>query len=180
MDIFVAINLSVRQMWHGGITKKVLDVVASTSIDKKRVELEITESAMTQDPARMEATLKELSDNGLSISLDDFGTGYSSLNRLKQLPISKLKIDKSFVDGVPHNENDVAIVNAIIHLAQSFRLISLAEGIESIEQWRHLRDKNCQLGQGYLFSKPVPAAEIELMWNSNRRWDIDYGAQKST
>ncbi len=102
--------------------------------------------------------------HGLAISLDDFGTGYSSLDRLKHLPINKLKIDRSFVDGIPQDLDDMAIVTAVIQMASNLGIDSLAEGIETEAQWAFLREQGCQYGQGYYFSQPVPVEEIEVMW----------------
>ena len=166
IPIFVAVNLSVRQFWQGDITATVLDTIQQIGIDKEHLELEITESAMTHDAARMERILENFSAKGLSISLDDFGTGYSSLDRLKHLPINKLKIDKSFVDGIPFEEDNMAIVKAIIQMSASLGINSLAEGIETVEQWHYLREQGCRYGQGYYFSRPVPANEIEALWHT--------------
>ncbi|WP_019616505.1 EAL domain-containing protein [Psychromonas ossibalaenae] len=172
ISLQVAVNLSARQMWHGDIAGQILNIINETGISKSMLEIEVTESAMFVDPERMEKTLLHFKDNGIKISLDDFGTGYSSLNRLKRLPIHKLKIDKSFVDGTPEDEDDIAIVTATIQMAQSLKLYSLAEGIETLEQCSFLKGLGCNYGQGYYFSKPVPAAEIELMFNQNHQWEL--------
>lgn len=168
--LHLAVNLSVRQFWQEGITAKVIEVVNRTGISRNAIELEVTESAMVQDPKRMEAVLQEFKARGLSIALDDFGTGYSSLSRLKTLPISKLKVDKSFVDGLPENPDDVAIVTAIIQLAHNLNIPALAEGIETAEQWRFLRELGCEFGQGYYFSRSVMATEIEAMVENMQSW----------
>jgi len=173
----VAVNLSVRQCSHGDIAAKVLDMVTATGIPREALKLEITESAMSIDPERMEAILRRFDMEGFGISLDDFGTGYSSLNRLKQLPIKTLKIDKSFVDGIPYNEDDTAIVTATAQLAKNLGMHSLAEGIESAGQWRFLRDLGCEFGQGYYFSRPVPAAKIEAMAERKQSWSLESSAE---
>lgn len=172
MALRVAVNLSVRQFWQGDITAKVLNVVTETGVGKDVLDLEITESAMILDPGRTEVILRQFRDQGLSISLDDFGTGYSSLNRLKRFPINKLKIDKSFVDGIPGDEDDAAIVTAITQLARNLGIDAVAEGIETVGQWRFLHEQGCRFGQGYYFSRPVPATEIEAMLKCNRRWAL--------
>ncbi|MGB5447165.1 MAG: EAL domain-containing protein [Psychromonas sp.] len=168
----IAINLSARQMWHGDIAGQILNIINEMKVPKHLLEVEVTESAMIVDPDRMEKTLQHFQDNGIKISLDDFGTGYSSLNRLKHLPFSKLKIDKSFVDGVPFDEDDLAIVTATVQMASSLKMSSLAEGIETIDQYRFLRNLGCHYGQGYYFSKPVPATEIEQLVKQDHRWEL--------
>jgi len=113
------------------------------------------------DPDRTQRDLRDLLDRGLHLAIDDFGTGYSSLSRLKYLPVDLLKIDRSFVKDVPRDADASSIVQAIIQMGRSLGMTPLAEGIETEEQWRFLVENGCILGQGYLFSRPVPAAEIE-------------------
>ncbi|WP_051303458.1 EAL domain-containing protein [Psychromonas aquimarina] len=172
ISLQVAVNLSARQMWHGDIAGQILNIINETGISKSMLEIEVTESAMFVDPERMEKTLQHFKENGIKISLDDFGTGYSSLDRLKRLPFHKLKIDKSFVDGIPDDEDDIAIVTATVQMAQSLKLYSLAEGIETLEQCSFLKSLGCNYGQGYYFSKPVPAVEIEQMLKKNHHWEL--------
>ncbi|SMC58671.1 PAS domain S-box-containing protein/diguanylate cyclase (GGDEF) domain-containing protein [Desulfocicer vacuolatum DSM 3385] len=174
LELKVAVNFSVRQFWQGDIVSKVLDAVNKFGIRHDALELEITESMLSLDPVHTETVLRQFSDHGLSISLDDFGTGYSSLNRLKRFPIDKLKIDKSFVDGIPGKENDTAIVTAITQLAHNLGLQALAEGIETFEQWRFLHDLGCRYGQGYHFSRPVPAKEFEAMLERDQCWTLEH------
>jgi len=168
----VAVNLSVRQMWHGDIARQILNIINETGVARNMLEIEVTESAMISDPERMEKTLQHFQENDIKISLDDFGTGYSSLDRLKHLPFTKLKIDKSFVDGIPNDEDDIAIVSATVQMARSLKLFSLAEGIETLEQYHFLKELGCNYGQGYYFSKPVPATEIEHMFKENHSWEL--------
>jgi diguanylate cyclase (GGDEF)-like protein/PAS domain S-box-containing protein len=172
ISLEVAINLSTRQMWHGDIAGQALDIINETGVSKDMIEFEVTESAMVIDPERMDTILKCFQENGINMSLDDFGTGYSSLDRLKHLPFDKLKIDKSFVDGIPDDEDDAAIVTATVQMTRSLGLCSLAEGIETVEQWRFLKSLGCGLGQGYYFSKPVPATEIERLFEQNHHWEL--------
>ena len=127
---------------------------------------------MAHDPQHLETALMRFHQGGLKIALDDFGTGYSSLSRLKHLPIHTLKIDKSFIDGIPDDDDNTAIVTATMQLARSLGLRSLAEGIETRTQWEWLHNRGCQYGQGYYFSRPVPAMEITAMLQQGQRWKI--------
>lgn len=167
INIYVALNLSVRQLLKEEHYAKILKIINKTGIPKKSIELEITESALSLDTKRMESIINAFHQEGISISLDDFGTGYSSLSRLKHLPIKTLKIDKSFVDGIPHSEDDTAIVIATLQLAKSLNIHSLSEGIETIEQYEWLHRHGCQYAQGYYFSRPVPASEIKQLINTD-------------
>jgi len=175
VDLYAAVNLSVRQLWHGDIVGRVMEELRNAGISRSTLQLEVTESAMTVDPVRMEAALRQFDEQGIRIALDDFGTGYSSLDRLKHLPIETLKVDKSFVDGVTSDEDDAAIVTATIQMARSLGLRSLAEGIETVEQWQWLREAGCELGQGYYFSKAVAAAEIAAIVKEGRSWPPPWG-----
>jgi EAL domain-containing protein (putative c-di-GMP-specific phosphodiesterase class I) len=123
--------------------------------------MEITESALIDDPENAAATLTRLKDMGVTISLDDFGTGYSSLSYLKRFPIDILKIDRAFVRDIATDPDDAAIVTAIITMAQSLKLEVVAEGVETHQQLAFLRARGCHAAQGYLFGKPMPAERIE-------------------
>lgn len=167
INIYVAVNLSARQFLEEDLYTKVLHTIEKSGISKKAIELEITESAMSLNVERMESIINAFYQQGINISLDDFGTGYSSLSRLKYLPIKTLKVDKSFVDGVPNFEDDIAIVTATLQLAKSLGIDSLSEGVESIEQYEWLNNHGCQYAQGYYFSRPVPASEIKQLLNTD-------------
>jgi EAL domain-containing protein (putative c-di-GMP-specific phosphodiesterase class I) len=121
----------------------------------------VTESLIMQDVDLAVSTMEELRRLGVQFSIDDFGTGYSSLSALKSFPVSRLKIDKSFIDGLLADENDRAVANAIISLGRTLNLRIIAEGVETEAQAAFLRSVNCDEMQGYLFSKPLPASEIE-------------------
>ncbi|QEY60655.1 EAL domain-containing protein [Metapseudomonas lalkuanensis] len=161
---FMAVNLSCRLFRRAELDGEVARVLAATGLDPKYLELEITESAVMEDPDTAEALLTRLRDLGVRLAIDDFGTGYSSLQRLKRLPVHKLKIDQSFVRGLPDDRNDIAIASAVTALGHSLGLCVLAEGIEEDAQAGFLRELGCDYGQGYLFSRPLPVSEVERLW----------------
>jgi diguanylate cyclase (GGDEF)-like protein/PAS domain S-box-containing protein len=173
MTLYAAINLSARQLWREDMLDKISDAIERHGVKPECVEFEITESATMMDPSNISQIMEEMRARGLKISIDDFGTGYSSLERLKHMPVRTLKIDRSFVRGLPASERDSNIVTTVIQLARNFRMHSLAEGIETIEQWRFLKDLGCPYGQGYYFSRPVPPTEIEKMCLTEKQWVID-------
>ena len=158
---FIAINVSSRLFARRELYEQVAQVLHDTGLDPAFLELEVTESAVMEDPEVALEQLHRLRELGLRLAIDDFGTGYSSLLRLKRLPVQKLKIDQGFVAGLPWDEDDAAIVRVVIALAKSMGMQVHAEGIEQLEQARFLLDQQCDLGQGYWFGRPVPAGEID-------------------
>ena len=158
---FVAVNISSRLFGRHELYQQVAKVLHDTGLDPSLLELEVTESAVMDDPEVALEQLHRLRELGLSLAIDDFGTGYSSLLRLKRLPVQKLKIDQGFVAGLPCDDDDAAIVRVVIALAQSMGMQVHAEGIETVEQARFLLEQHCELGQGYWFSRPVPAAQLD-------------------
>lgn len=157
---FVAVNISSRLFNQRELFRQVADVLHDTGLDPAFLELEVTESAVMEDPEVALEQMHRLRELGLNLAIDDFGTGYSSLLRLKRLPVQKLKIDQGFVAGLPHDDDDIAIVRVIIALARSMGMQVHAEGIEQAEQARFLLEQQCQMGQGYWFGRPVPAGEL--------------------
>ena len=155
-EINMAVNLSARQFKDRDIVKMVCDVIEETGINPKNLELEITESIALDDIEYTIATIQELRKIGVNFSLDDFGTGYSSMNYLKRLPVSNLKIDKSFLNTVMEDQSDQKIIQTIINLARNLDLLVIAEGVESFDQEAFLKEANCDKAQGYLYSKPIP------------------------
>ena len=130
-------------------------------LEAKYLELELTESLIMQDVEQAVATMRQLQRLGIQLSIDDFGTGYSSLSALKTFPIVRLKIDRSFINDVLENESDRAVATAVISMGQKLNLRVIAEGVETCEQRQFLLDNNCDVMQGYLFSRPLPAHEFE-------------------
>ncbi len=168
----MSINFSVHQFRQQNVVGTIKKVTKETGIDPHRLELEITESVLVKDKGVAASTLNELKEMGVQVSIDDFGTGYSSLSYLRQLPISKLKIDQSFVrDLTIHPDND-AIVTATIALAHSLGMKTVAEGVETKGQLEFLRALKCDEIQGYLFSKPLPAEEATKLLAEGRRLEL--------
>ncbi|MCW8906495.1 MAG: PAS domain S-box protein [Sedimenticola sp.] len=164
----MAVNLSGQQMQRGDLVSTVRRAIDSSGITPSALELEITESFIMDRTEQAIEVLHQLRDLGVTLSIDDFGTGYSSLSYLKQLPIDTLKIDRSFVRDIPRDPNDEAITRAIIALAENLQLGVIAEGVETEEQAEFLRREGCQLGQGYLYSPPIPADEFERFLQKKR------------
>jgi diguanylate cyclase (GGDEF)-like protein/PAS domain S-box-containing protein len=162
----IAVNLSARQFRHPDLLQRVSDVLAETGLAAPHLELEVTESMVMQRPEDAAAVLAQLKATGITIAVDDFGTGYSSLSYLKRLPIDVLKVDQSFVRGVPRDTGDVAIIRAIIAMAKSLKLRLIAEGIENPDQRAFLEREGCEEGQGYFFNRPAPAEEIARLLGS--------------
>jgi predicted signal transduction protein with EAL and GGDEF domain len=160
----VCVNVSPRQFGQDDLVKQVQNVLSQTGLDPTCLELEVTENLTMQDAGRAATLLRQLSHLGISISLDDFGTGYSSLSYLLRFPIQTLKIDRSFISDIEHSKESRAIVQTIIGLGHNLGMAVIAEGIETSAQMNLLKDLHCDLGQGYLFSRPVEAAKAAEMF----------------
>jgi EAL domain-containing protein (putative c-di-GMP-specific phosphodiesterase class I) len=156
----LAVNCSARQFQDERFVARVESILLEAGLPAARLELEITESIVMRRTEDVNARLLELERMGVRISIDDFGTGYSSLSYLKRLSIHQLKIDRSFVRDIGTDPDDAAIVNAIIAIAHTLGLKVVAEGVETPGQLAYLRAAGCDLGQGYLFSAPLPAEEV--------------------
>jgi diguanylate cyclase (GGDEF)-like protein/PAS domain S-box-containing protein len=176
----VAVNLSGQQLQRGNLVETVKQALKESGLDASLLELEITESFLMDQADKAIGVLSELRALGVTLSIDDFGTGYSSLSYLKQLPINNLKIDKSFVRDIPQDPNDEAIARAIISLAGNLQLDVIAEGIETEEQLAFLRREGCELGQGYLFSPPIPAKDFEVYIQGKMESLFAIGSAEST
>lgn len=160
-SLTMSVNISAREFRHGDFVSNVLDVLEQSGANARLLKLELTESVLLEDTQDAVEKMMVLQHHGLTFSLDDFGTGYSSLSYLKRLPLHQLKIDRSFVNDVPHDPQDVAISQAIIALGQNLGLDVIAEGVETEEQLQFLSENGCNAYQGFLLSKPVRAEEIE-------------------
>ncbi|HKD36164.1 MAG TPA: GGDEF domain-containing phosphodiesterase, partial [Pirellulales bacterium] len=158
----IAVNISSVNFKRGDLCHMVADVLARTNLPPRYLELEVTETVLLQDEYVINAipSLKKL---GVALSIDDFGTGYSSLSYLRRLPVEKLKIDKSFVRGLPENQDDAIIARAIINLGHALGHTVIAEGVETDEQLVYLRKNGCDEGQGFLFGRPLPVEEFESL-----------------
>lgn len=165
--IVVAVNLSPKQFRHQDIAQLVAQVLQSTQLDAKYLELEITETAVMDNVEAAINRLNDIQQMGVSISVDDFGTGYTSISYLKQFPVKVLKIDQSFIKGIPDSQNDIAITSAVIALAHSLSMKVVAEGVETVEQLQYLADHNCDMIQGYYISRPLPEKKIVLQFTKN-------------
>jgi len=159
----IAVNIAAQQFKRGNVLKTIQTALETTGLDPKRLEIELTESALVTHISDTVNALTQLSALGVRTSVDDFGTGYSSLSYLKKFPISTLKIDRSFIMDIPHDGESAAIARAIVSLGHSLELSIVAEGIETEAQWHFLRALGCQFGQGYMFSRPIPRTEFEDM-----------------
>ena len=174
-DLGIAVNLSARQLQQPSLVKNIEQSLSAFKLSPKDLEIEITETAALSDVEASIATLKQLRQLGTRIVMDDFGTGYSSLSYLKRLPFHGLKIDQSFVNGIPNDAQDVAMLRAVIALGQELQLAVVAEGVETSDQMNCLRELGCHNMQGYWFSRPLNA--VAMTDFLNQHWPI-YNADR--
>lgn len=167
-NLRIAINVSPRQLAHRGLLKKLERGIKDAGLQPGTIALEVTESMMMENPSRARRLLQALSLLGVSTAVDDFGTGYSSLGFLRDFPINYLKIDRGFVQGLPDDAGSLAIVRAVIGMAQSLGLQVIAEGVETAEQARLLAELGCDQAQGFYLARPAPAHEIETLLHARR------------
>ncbi len=158
----LSLNLAMAQLQQEDFSNFLFETMHQYNFKKEWLELEVTETQVMQNPEYSIQLLEQIHNQGIHISVDDFGTGYSSLSYLKKLPLNKLKIDKSFIDDVPKDEDGIAITKAIIALAKSLNLDLIAEGVEKEEQKEFLLDNGCNAIQGYFYSKPLPADKMKI------------------
>lgn len=157
----MAVNISPRQFRQGGVIETVDQVLQQSGLDPHWLELEITESCAMENVDQTIQSLAHLQGRGIHLAIDDFGTGFSSLSYRQRFPISKLKIDRSFVRDIGQNGNDAAIAASVIALGRSMKLEVVAEGVETEAQAEFLRREGCQLSQGFLLGRPLPAEQAE-------------------
>lgn len=169
----VSVNISARQFSDGQLGTRIATILKETGLPPACLELELTESILMREVCEAMQILDGLKNLGLSIAVDDFGTGYSSLNYLKQFPIDVLKIDRTFVDGLPSGEQDAQIARAIIAMAHSLNLAVIAEGVETQEQLDFLREHGCDEVQGYLFGRPMPANKFAAQFSNDALFMFD-------
>ncbi|WP_043256917.1 putative bifunctional diguanylate cyclase/phosphodiesterase [Pseudomonas knackmussii] len=168
-DLRMAVNLSTIQLRHSALPRVVSNFLQIHRLPPRSLELEVTETGLMEDISTAAQHLLSLRRAGALIAIDDFGTGYSSLSYLKSLPLDKIKIDKSFVQDLLQDDDDATIVRAIIQLGKSLGMQVIAEGVETVEQEAYIIAQGCHEGQGYLYSKPLPARELTLYLKQARR-----------
>ncbi|RMG92150.1 MAG: EAL domain-containing protein, partial [Zetaproteobacteria bacterium] len=176
----IAINISAVQLMHEGLAQDILKIIHRADAKPEWVEIEITETAVMHDPEIAARVMQELVDAGISISIDDFGTGHSSLAYLKRFPVDTLKIDKTFIRGLPDDNDDLAIVRSIVAMAHALDIQVLAEGIEKTTQLDVLTACDCDLGQGFLFGRPSTAKDIRQLLQHQLRSDSHPQSSTST
>jgi EAL domain-containing protein (putative c-di-GMP-specific phosphodiesterase class I) len=161
--LVISVNVSLRQLQREDFTCVVRDVLHETGVSPAALEIEVTESSVMHNAQQVIAMLHSIKSLGVQISVDDFGTGYSCLSYLKQFPVNRLKIDRSFVKDLLHDDDGEVIVRTIISLGHNLGMRVVAEGVENIRQIEYLRKHDCDELQGYYFGRPMPAAQFEQL-----------------
>jgi len=169
VDLRMAVNLSTVQLHHAELPRVVNNLLQMYRLPPRSLELEVTETGLMEDISTAAQHLLSLRRSGALIAIDDFGTGYSSLSYLKSLPLDKIKIDKSFVQDLLDDDDDATIVRAIIQLGKSLGMQVIAEGVETAEQETYIISEGCHEGQGYHYSKPLPARELSIYLKQAQR-----------
>ena len=170
-NLVISINISGKHFAQKNLVEQIKRILFETGIEPSCVKLELTESAVMENAESVISMMKQIRDLGIQLSIDDFGTGYSSLSYLHRFPINTLKVDRSFVNTMEDGTENGEIVRTVIALAKTLRLDVIAEGIETIHQLHQLRILGCEYGQGYLFSRPVPAEEAEKLIEDKSRFE---------
>jgi EAL domain-containing protein (putative c-di-GMP-specific phosphodiesterase class I) len=171
-SLYLAVNLSSRQFHQKDLPASIYQILQDTGLNPASLGLELTEGLVMQQAEASVNTLRELKAMDIRISIDDFGTGYSSLSYLKRFPIDILKIDQSFVRDIPKDEDDAAIASTIITMAHSLGLRVVAEGVETVEQLKFMREHGCDALQGYYLSKPLPPEQFADFLKNGTRLDV--------
>ena len=165
----ISINFSARQLRIQNPARHILDIIAESRVDPRLIEIELTESIMMENLHSLVDDFSLLQQRGIKIAIDDFGTGYSSMAYLKRLPLDRIKIDRTFIQDLPHSANDREIVAAMIAMAHNLGLRVTAEGVETEGQANFLRELDCDTVQGFYFGLPMPAAEFETLLVKSQR-----------
>jgi EAL domain-containing protein (putative c-di-GMP-specific phosphodiesterase class I) len=173
--LHVAVNISASQFRNAGLMQVIVGALAASGLKATRLEIEITETVLLQDKEATLAILHRLRALGVRIAMDDFGTGYSSLTYLQSFPFDKIKIDRSFVKDITENAGSLNIVRAVAALANGMGMTATAEGVETTEQLDRITAEGCTEMQGYLFSRPLPAADIERLFLSRQKTEAASG-----
>ncbi|WP_229766290.1 EAL domain-containing protein, partial [Vibrio cholerae] len=163
----IAINVSSVQLKNSGFVEQIRDLLALYCFPAHQLELEITESGLIVDEPTASDILNRLHTLGVTLSLDDFGTGYASFQYLKKFPFDGIKIDKSFMEQIEHSESDQEIVRSMLHVAKKLNLNVVVEGIESTQQEQFILEQGCDVGQGFLYGKPMPSEVFTLKLESH-------------
>ncbi len=161
---YVSVNVTGHQLEMPGFVDEVAQALTDSGVPASALMIEVTESSLIQDTDRNSAKLRGLRELGVRLAIDDFGTGYSALNYLRRFPMDVLKIDRSFVSGVAASSQEAALVEAMIRMSTSLGLSVVAEGVEDDEQCIRLQELRCRYGQGFLFSRPVPATALDAVF----------------
>ncbi|OOZ37915.1 putative bifunctional diguanylate cyclase/phosphodiesterase, partial [Solemya elarraichensis gill symbiont] len=172
LTIPVAVNISAQHFQLSNFSEHVRHALEKHNVPPEMLELEITEEAATAHPEQLVMSMLALKSIGVTLTIDDFGTGYSSLSYLTQLPIDAIKIDRAFVSNMDETNHDKAIVQMIMQLAQELGFKVVAEGVETEKQKEFLTDMGCDLLQGFLFSRPIPASEYQKLVRSEPNWHL--------
>jgi diguanylate cyclase (GGDEF)-like protein/PAS domain S-box-containing protein len=166
--LHLSVNLSARELTHPDVVSSVLGCVRESGVDPHSLTIEVTESTAMADGDTGFRALRDLNSEGIRVAIDDFGTGYSSLEQLRRMPVDIVKVDRSFVSGMSADSTDREIVAAVVGMGRALKLCVVAEGIETPEQAEALRDLGCDIGQGFLYAKPLPADEMDELAQSRR------------
>jgi EAL domain-containing protein (putative c-di-GMP-specific phosphodiesterase class I) len=161
-DVGVSVNISAISLRDDELPEKIAALLATRLVDPARVTLEITEDSFIADPEQAMLILERLRAHGVKLSIDDFGTGFSSLTYIRRLPVSELKLDRTFLTGAPRDKRAVSVIRSTVDLAHSLGLRIVAEGIETLDALALVDDLGCDAAQGYLIGRPVPAGDFDL------------------
>jgi len=171
LQLTLSVNLSARQFTQPGLRETIRGALRDSGLPADSLELDVTESTLMHEGSGVIDMLMALHELGLRIAIDDFGTGYSSLAYLKRFPVQNIKVDQSFVRDITSDPDDAAIVKAVIAMAHSLNIRVIAEGVETQAQLAFLKQLRCNVFQGYLFSRPCTAEQLEQLWSSSTGWD---------